>query len=254
MSNYVFTGRLVPDLCDINLAVPVLLQMHAVDAGFECDVIISICNSQVSATIKNFSGNFDLLSLRNYVRDAIRTFVDTLNYIHGCEYDIEITTVVELNTGQSVVFNAGIPELFEVQSERPLAFDKVWLLARDSQPLRNSLANLREAIRQPNDTGFFCFRAIESIRQHFYEPEDRDKDKPSWERLRNSLRIDRSWIDALTQSYEAGNQRHGKYPYMSGENRVSAMLHTWKVVDRFCIYLDNGAVQLAEEIEELRLN
>lgn len=33
MSDYVFTGRLVPDLCDINLAVPVPLQMHAVDAG-----------------------------------------------------------------------------------------------------------------------------------------------------------------------------------------------------------------------------
>ncbi|MBD1881456.1 hypothetical protein NC997_14080 [Trichocoleus sp. DQ-A2] len=135
-----------------------------------------------------------------------------------------------------------------------MAFEKVWLLARDSQPLRRALANLREAIREPNDTGFFCFRAIESIRQHFYEPQDRDTDKPSWERLRNSLRIDRSWIDALTKSYEAGNQRHGKSPYMSGENRVSAMLHTWKVVDRFCLYLDNGAVQLAEEIEELRLN
>lgn len=113
---------------------------------------------------------------------------------------------------------------------------------------------MREAIRQPNDTGFFCYRAIESIRQHFYEPQDGKKDGPSWERLRSSLRIDRSWIGALTESYEASNQRHGKTPYMSGENRVSAMQHTWKAVDRFCLYLDNGAVQLAEEIEELRLN
>lgn len=77
------------------------------------------------------------------MRYTIRIFVvDTLNYIHGCGYDIQINTVTDVNTGQQVVFGVGIPELFEAQSERSLAFEKVWLLARDSQPLRDrSLSN-----------------------------------------------------------------------------------------------------------------
>lgn len=220
----------------------------------QSDIIISICNSQISATVKSLNGSSDLQLLRNYVRDAIRIFVDTLNYIHGCGYDIQITTVIDVNTGHNTVFGVGIPELCEAQNERPLAFEKVWLLAQDLPPLRRALADLKEAARQPNDTGFFCYRVVESIRQHFYESQDGKEGKPSWERLRSSLRINKSWIDALPKYYEANNQRHGKTPYMAGENRVSAMQLAWKVVDRFCIYLDNGAVQLGEEIEELRLN
>lgn len=253
MSNYVFTGKLIPELGNIRFNIFIPLHMHAVDAGLQFNIIISIFNSQISATVKDVNGSFDLQFLRNYVRDVIRVFVDTLNYIYGCGYDIQITTVIDVNTGQQTVFGAGIPELFEAQSERPLAIEKVCSLAQNSPLLCRALANLREAIRQPNDTGFFCYRAVESIRQYFYEPQNGKKDKPSWERLRSSLRVDKSWIDALTEFHEANNQRHGKTPYMSGEKRVSAMQYAWKVVDRFCIYLDNGAVQL-EEIEELRLN
>lgn len=69
-----------------------------------------------------------------------------MNYIHGCGYDVEITTLIDVNTGQQVVFGAGIPELFEAQSERPLESKKVSSLALESQPLRRALADLREAI------------------------------------------------------------------------------------------------------------
>lgn len=72
MSNYVFTGKLIPDLGDVSFHTPTPMTMHSVDAGLQFDIIISICNSQISATVKALNESSDLQLLRNYVRDTIR--------------------------------------------------------------------------------------------------------------------------------------------------------------------------------------
>lgn len=101
----------------------------------------------------------------------------------------------------------------------------------------------------PEDTGFFCFRAVESIKQSFKGEENSGKskqeDKQAWGKLRNALNLHRSWIDVFNQ--DAGKQRHGGTVFMSGEVRISLMEHAWKVVDRFCVYLHRGSMVLPED-------
>lgn len=252
MSTYVFSGELSPKhgvSPDFSLSTPPML-IKAGDAALCFEVTVSISRSQVSAKVKNLDGNADLLTLRNYVRDAVMSAVDMLNYLWGQGNDVEITSVVKPN-GERIDFNAGIQELHEAQFERPLTLEQLWQVVLKSQNLRRALENLREAIRSSGNTGFFCYRAVESIRQHFWKEEDGKESKKSWERLRKTLCIDKNWIDAL--KLFADEQRHGRVPYMSEEDRVSAMQHAWKVVDRFCVYLHRGSSQLPEgEFDQLK--
>jgi len=209
---------------------------------------LSIRGSQVSVVVQSENVNNDLASLRNYVRQCVRSAVDMLNYIWGQGFDVQLTSVVNLN-GEHIVFNVEIPELSTAQAERPLTVEQLWKLVCESQYLRRALGDLRESVQQSEDTGFFCFRAVESIRQYFWQEKDGENKKPSWERLRNELRIDKSWIDALKPF--ADKQRHGSTDFMSAQDRTSAMQHAWKVVDRFCVYLYRGSVTLPENEFEL---
>lgn len=260
MNTYLFKGLVLPEhAIDCDLSIETALAMKVMDAGFNFEASLSIQGAQVLVEVKNVDGDPGMDELQNYVRDGIvRPAIDALNYLWGRGYDVSITSVV-MPTGKEISFGVGIQELWEARDERPLTFEnfeRLWAVLLQSPELRRALGNLREAIRLSEDTGFFCYRAVESLRHHFYRKTDTKSNgkvdtEPSWKRLREALRIDRSWIDALKPF--ADEQRHGKLPYMSGLDRVSAMQYTWKVVDRFCIYADRGFIQLPEsEFEKLK--
>lgn len=242
MTAYIFTGRVMPERANVNVsAVPI--QFQATDAGVSGNGVISVVVSQVSVTLNTETVNVDLGTLKNYVEYIVRTLVDAFGYFSGRGYDVEITSVIEPN-GKQTVFGVGIHELEEAQRERPLGFHEIIEVMNKSVHLSRALGDLRESIRTPWDTGFFCYRAIECIRQSFKREEDGKDDSPSWERLRDALCIDRSWINYLIKF--AKPQRHGETPYMSGKDRDSAMQHAWKVVDRFCVYVQRGFQKLPE--------
>lgn len=244
MSTYIFSGKIMPERADVSVS-KISIQILAEDAGINGDAIVSIGASQVSVVIETIDKNAGLPTLKNYVEYLVRTVVDAYGYLTGRGYDVEITSVVDPD-GKHTVFGVGIPELEEAQNERPLHFPELLKVMGRSQHLHRALGDLREAIRSPWDTGFFCYRAIECIRQSFVKDEDDDRKRKelSWERLRNALRIDRSWLDKLTEFAEP--QRHGGTPYMSGKDRVSTMQHAWKVIDRFCVYVYGGFKPLSK--------
>ncbi len=244
MNTYTFSGKVLPERANMSITRPLPIAMEAKDAGISGAGAISILVSQISVVFNTEDSNVDLPTLKNYVEGIVRNLVDAYGYLSGRGYDIEITSVVD-PAGMQTVFGVGVGALEQTQSERPLSFQDLKDVVFKSQELRRALSDLREAIRSPLDTGFFCYRAIECIRQSFRQAEDGDKDGPSWGRLRDMLRVDRSWIEVVKKS--ADPQRHGGTPYMSGEDRVSAMLHAWKVVDRFCIYVRRGFNPLPED-------
>lgn len=237
MNTYTFSGKVLPERANVNIMPPLKIEMEAKDAGISGKATVSIGVSQISVVFNTENSNVDLPTLKNYVEDIVSSLVDAYGYLSGRGYDIEITSVVD-PSGMQTVFGVGVAELEETQSERPLSFQDLIEVMNKSPDLHRALRDLREAIRSPLDTGFFCYRAVECVRQSFKQEKDDDKDELSWRRLRDTLRVDRSWIEGLKKF--ADPQRHGKSPYMSGKDRVSAMRHGWKIVDRFCIYVRRG--------------
>ncbi|MFH1142070.1 MAG: hypothetical protein V1724_10565 [Chloroflexota bacterium] len=248
MPRYIFSGKVFPERAAVTIRFPYVLDVELPAGMSRINATVLIAASQVSVVV---DGEItDLETLRNYVELIVRHLVDAYGYIEGRGYDIEISSAT-LETGDLIVFGVEVAELQKNKTERPVSFNEiVGLLFLDPTfsaklgVLRMALADIREAIRSPYETGFHCLRAIECLRDHFVRPEDGDETKPSWERLRDALRIDRSLLHPLERY--GFPQRHGVFPSMTGQERVEMMHSTWRVIDRFIQYAQSGFQPLLE--------
>jgi len=239
MNSYIFSGKVLPERTNVNIT-PIEVKMEAIDAGISSTANVSIIASQVSVVIYTNSDS-DIWTLKNAVEYLVRGLVDAFGYLSGRGYDIEITSVVNYE-GKYTVFGVGMSELEKSQNDRSSSFQQLLTAMDKSQNLHRVFGDLREAIRSPHDAGFLCYRAIENIHQSFMK--EKDDDAKAWENLRKALLIDKSWIFQVKEF--ADPVRHGGTVYISGEKRILIMQHTWKLVDRFCLYVYGDFKPLSE--------
>lgn len=274
MFTYIFTGTVLPERANVHILIPRDRPLSCIidlpgGEVMQFDASITIGASQVSVVIKSELEIADLATLKNHVESFVGSVVDAFGYLEGRGYDVEIKSLVGQQDGEPwasmpiwTVFGVEIAGLQEAKSERPLTFDEIMPLmfntpvqggSNSNVPvqLRRALADLREAILSPHDTGLYCFRAMESIRQCFVLAEDSDDDhKISWIRMGDALRIDESWSRDLARV--STQQRHGIGEFMSGAERLAAMQRAWKVIDRFLVYTNGGLIPLSDEYELLQ--
>lgn len=205
--------------------------------GVDGDVEVLVVASRVTALFRAETPVQDVDTLKNFIEDAIRVQLDVAGFVLGHAYEVDIERMIRSDGSPPVVFNAiwatclrgrypnqgqAITGLFECMSS-----------PRGAQ-LRLCLADLRLAIRFPSDTGFFCYRAIESLRQHFVD-EGAATEKASWDALRSAIGIDRTAIDSVKALADA--PRHGRSVWVSPADRSRVLEATWLIVDRFVDYL-----------------
>ena len=235
MPQYTFFGKVLPERACVGLQTdnsgPIPFTVHSSQANYS--VQISIALSQVSAVVNSENEIQDTATLKNEVEYHVRFLVDLIGFTQAYGYDVEITSMVN-PSGKLRIFGVGFDPLTEAVGERPLQLGELLNVANKSPEFRTAIADLREAIRMPWDTGFFAYRAIEKIRQAFHEPEDKNA-KKSWERLRESLDIEQSWIEDIKKFSDL--QRHGAAKGMSWEERLDVMKRAWKIVDKFTVYI-----------------
>lgn len=243
---YCFTGRVLPERTAVTTAGPLSLEVDIPGLSWIGKATISVVAAQISVVLTG-SEVHDLATLKNAALGLSQSLLDALGYRYGRSYTSEITAL-HTPAGGHIVFGVQLEAIEATTDLRPSTDARVIELSFKHPQLCVALADLREAIRQPRSTAFHCMRAVEAIRQHFKEPEDRG-DGESWERLRESLRLSR----ATTSSFGryGGDQRHGAMTDMSGSERVACMTDAWAVVDRFVLYLDAGGQTLDEGVHAL---
>jgi len=238
----IFTGTVLPERAKVEVSPSQRLVLQIPESDAVIDILLSVLLSQVSVAVEVKEGGIDLATLRNTVDYVLRIYLDGLGYALGHAYDLEITSAAT-DDGAHIVFGVDVPILVSQRTERPFTPGETIQLALDHPPLRRALADLRQAMRTPGDTGFYCYRAIEAIRRDFVE-NFKEARAAAWERLRTKLRVSRSWIDPLeTRSLP---QRHGEVTFMTDSERSDSFDRAWKVIDRYCQYLAQGKTPLPE--------
>ena len=234
MPKYTFFGKVFPERACVGIQTekshPILIPIRTPQYSIQ----ISISLSQVSVVVNSENEIQDIASLKNEVEHHVRFLVDLLGFTKAYGYDVEITSMVNPN-GELQIFGVGFDSLTKTVGERPLKIEDLMNVANKCPEFGRAIADLREAIRTPWDTGFFAYRAIEQIRQAFHEPKDGNDKKKSWERLRESLGIERDLIEDIKKFSDP--QRHGEATGMSWEERLEVMKRAWKIVDKFTLYI-----------------
>lgn len=209
------------------------------EAGVIGSLKTSIDVSQVIAQFVCKQKVDNIFTLKNYVEDAIRLQVDTLGYTLSCGYDIEITSMIDSLGHPPTIFGVNFDNIEEFKKKRPKNFIEMMKLFSDKKGnyLRLCLSDLREAIRNPKDAGFFCYRAIESLTQFFANQYGLKKEK-TWEKFREDVGIDQIQINYIRDF--AAPVRHGGSVYISPEDRKKILNLTWDIVDKYILFACNG--------------
>lgn len=167
-TEHTFFGKVHPERCVVSLG-PVEAAVEFRDGEVRGNVHYSISLSQIHAVLTTDEPIANSETARNVVEAVIRMGVDSLGYTLGCGYDLEITQMVAPHLKRPVVFGIGIDSLKSLAINDGVEFEAILkaLVGPGGRYLSRCLADLREAIRVPSDSAFFCYRAIESLRQYF---------------------------------------------------------------------------------------
>ncbi len=242
MHKYILHGKVLPERADFSVSC-MILGVEQPDSGLKFDMALSILKSQISVHITSESEILDYETLRNYVVDVITMHTDAFCYINGYAYGIEITSLAGENNTPYIIFGAGIDVLEKDHVNRPYKTigEIIHLIYNPKyNMLRVALSDLRLAIQFTKDTPFFCYRAIESLMQYFNKYND---EKKAWSELRSKLNISEDYIISGIKPL-ADDIRHGKSPFISATVRNCIMLKTWRIIDRFIIYVKNNEIAL----------
>lgn len=239
---YTFFGKVFPERGPINIP-QYSLYLDASEARISGKVDITIVLSQIVAKFTSETQIVNPYTLRNYVEDAVRLGVDTINYIHGCGFDVEITAMITSLSNHLLVFGVSSGNIEECKKQRPLGFQDILNLLDkpNSAYIRRCFNDLRQAHRSVGDAGFFCYRAIESILCYFMDIAQNADKKDAWEKLREQLQVEKSDIDYVKKF--ADPVRHGRGKYVTGEDYEEILKISRVVIDKFLVFLKTRALK-----------
>lgn len=241
-----FMGTVLPECAAVGSSG--LVQIEARYPGIDKPVIaaISIVSSKVSCLVKDDAG-IDLSTLKNSVDGYVSFIVDAIGFARGCGYTAVVESVTDLETGELFVFGADVTALGRVAEDSAVSEDKLIDIAGSSAELQRALADLRQAVLEPGDTAFHCYRAIESLRHHWAEgPTGSQSEGRQWALMAKALRSDVS-VTKLIKTWSK-SQRHGKPVAMTGDERERILILAWQVVHRYSLLLAGDKTQLPPEL------
>lgn len=177
---------------------------------------------------------WDVFDLRNVVKNILQNNLAMLSYLKGYAYELEITRVLNPNRGVDYVFGIGIPCIEErgklIDLDKELAELRGKMVGADGVFVGRCLNDLVSSMKHSEDTGFYCYRAIESLRHHCASTNGiSTSDKATqWEKFREISGSEESVIRLIKEA--ADPLRHGEVSSMTSDKRAELFNMTWNVV------------------------
>ncbi|MHB8744776.1 MAG: hypothetical protein ACYC9L_16920 [Sulfuricaulis sp.] len=236
---YCLSGKVLPERAVVNLPLTVKVVASpegSMPSGWE--VVVSTVRSQLAVTLTTPEPIDDLDEMRERMEGIARFCIDTLGFLLACGYDIELTQVVGIDPLTHNVFGVDVQGVRNreqyTDGEILTRFQSILGVApHKQQPLRRALVDFREAIRSHEDTAFFCFRAMEDLRQRFVSGED-DDPKKTWREMARIMAVPEDTVNYVWKELRpaAMSVRHGAAIKLDRASRTKMLKVTWDLVDR----------------------
>ena len=235
MPQYLFTGTVLPEHAQITATWEVRAFTH-LSTGSAGRAQVRILLNQVAAWIET-AHVWDIFDLRNVVRNILQSHLSMIGFIRGYAYELEITRVICAEESVDHVFGIDIPCISDrgtgsdLQAEldrlRPLTAGLLGIF------VNRCFSDLVSAMKHADDTAFYCYRAIESLRHHMagrYGLQDADR-ASQWAKFRELSQSSEIVLRELKAA--ADPLRHGNNADVSPLDRAATLTTTWKIVDAY---------------------
>jgi len=234
MEPYLFQGVVLPERAQLTLKF--VLEFSHISSGTIGTADVSIALNQVAVWVRS-EHEWDIFDLRNVVKNIIQNQLAMIGYIKGYVYDLELTRVLNRSRKIDQVFGIDIPCI----TERNVAVDLQEAVNRlreksmgpDGIFLHRCFGDLASAMKFADDTGFYCYRAIESLRHHCASRHGLTAAAKSkqWEKFRDAAGCSEETLRAIKEA--ADPLRHGEASSAIGADRLKLFSSTWDVVDGY---------------------
>lgn len=234
MEPYLFHGVVLPERAQLSLSFA--LQFTHVGSGLTGEAKVSIVLNQVAVWVES-EHDWDIFDLRNVVKNIVQGELAMVGYLKGYAYESEITRVLHQGRGIDRVFGIDIPCIAKRGESVDLPEALSRLREKANGPngvfLRRCFADLASAMRDADDTGFYCYRAIESLRHHCAAVHAVFAVNKSgqWEKFREVAGCDERTLRSIKAA--ADPLRHGVASAVSSKEREKLLTSTWEVVDGY---------------------
>lgn len=232
--NYHLTGAVLPQRAQISFGHPTHFPTLLSGPEGDATINVSVIFNQVAVWVKS-QFEWDILDLRNEVSTIIRHQLAIAGFLLGYAYNLEITRVTTEDGMIDYVYGIDIPCLVEKMDGKFSAEAFTELIVKASGPkgfiLHRCFTDLNLAMQHAVDTAFYCYRAIESLRQHWGAVNDVLEKSAQWEGFRNFLGIGKDMIDPVRIAAEG--VRHGQLIPITDQQRIELFIRTWDLVETY---------------------
>lgn len=236
METYLFYGKILPERAPISLSFG--LSFSHFTSGETGKAEISIVLNQLSVTVHT-EKEWNIFDLRNVVKHIVQTNLAMIGYIKGYAYDLEITRVLNSTLGVDYVFGIDIPAIAKPRESIDLASKLGELRAKTQGEngifLNRCFNDLVSAMKDADDTGFYCYRAVEALRHHcavVHNISEMDR-KIQWEKFMEVSKVNEEATRKLENS--AKSTRHGGVSDVTNADREDLFKTTWDIVDAYIV-------------------
>ena len=234
MELYLFYGIVLPERAQLSLHFE--SGFSHLTSGVSGVAKVSVILNQVAVWIES-DYEWDIFDLRNVVKNIVQNYLAMVGYLKGYAYDLEVTRVLNQSRNIDCVFGIDIPCL----SERHKSIDPhaALLSLRDKTIglngvfLHRCFIDLASSMKNADDTAFYCYRAIESLRHHCAAVNGLSSTGKSkqWEKFQEISGYDE---DTLREIKAASDPlRHGEAAGLTSKDREKLFNITWDIVDGY---------------------
>ena len=234
MDPYLFEGVVHPERAQITLKLS--LGFTHLASGTEATASVSIVLNQIAVWVDS-KVEWDIFDLRNVAKSILQNELAIVGYLRGYAYEVEIRRVMNRGLGIDYVFGIDIPCIAERNKDIDLG-KEISRIREKTQGveglyLHRCFTDLVTAMKNADDTGFYCYRAIESLRQHCIlkykiDPEEKAE---QWQKVRELAKCDEATLRQIKAA--ADPLRHGEVVKVTSSDRAELFVRTWDVVDAY---------------------
>lgn len=232
---YVFQGSILPNRANMDISDEVKTSITR--GQHQGEVTIHFEGADIIVEFDLEGDLVNILTFRNLVRNIVDSVVTPVCYLTGTNLSFELSSVRAPNE-KTHTFGVSVPEVDGLDDPDSLFGELSRIMSLydgdGGNYLRSSLRDYYLAMDSPLDTGFYCYRAIESLRQNFQTEGMSSGD--AWPVLRDRLGIDKS--DIMTVKELADDRRHGDIIDVPGQDREEILNLTWDMIMKYVDYLD----------------
>ena len=246
MSIVTFSGRIFPACYQISFSSNPLdwkWQEENLNLHFETRIEKSIVT--VDCTLDNFKPEY-FVEIYRRALDIVRSAVNLAAFSSGIGWTVIFESFTD-SSGQATMVapqDSSLAALCSSFSLDPQAgktsFGEMWDFVVTDPALFQTLDDLIVSITLPHHSTVNCARAIEGLRNLIATPGATVSQ--AWEQMRNALRLDRSFLQLITDTSTA--PRHGDRSHIPGVTTTEIVRRSWMVMDRSLEYRKRGNTPL----------